>query len=102
MTSKRSIEQRLEELEEHKQGDYPDLSLAELLSSDELEDVDSNDSRSLIRVDGDVYDGTPLEETMLEQFGATALPEPLSAEEKRELVDHFEQDLSAFQAGGGR
>ena len=54
MTSKRHIEGRIEELEDGKQ--YPDVSLAELLSADRLEPID--EERGLVRVDGRIMKDT--------------------------------------------
>lgn len=57
MTSWRVIEGRIEALEEGEQ--YPEASLAQLLSADRLEPID--EERDLVRVDGRIMKNTVTE-----------------------------------------
>lgn len=60
MTSKRELKRRLDRIDDG--GDYPKLTLCELLSADEIEDI----SEDLVRVDGTVYNGAGLKQAFEE------------------------------------
>lgn len=65
--TRRRLERRVADLEDSA-DDYPDLTLAELLSSDDLEGAPADAHRKLIRVDGQIYDGTDVLETLMDQL----------------------------------
>ncbi|MWV40132.1 hypothetical protein GRS80_10295 [Natrialba sp. INN-245] len=54
MTGKRTIERRLDRIDEGR--DYPEVSLAQLIAADELEEVDPE--RNIVRVDGQLMKDT--------------------------------------------
>ena len=60
MTSKRNLENRIEQIDEGR--NYPQLSLARLISADEIETIDQD--TGIVRVDGTVYNGTELREAL--------------------------------------
>lgn len=56
----RSAKNRLEDLEGG--GDYPMLTISQLLSADEIEEVEGGGTRDLCRIDGQIYDGGQLKQ----------------------------------------
>lgn len=60
MTTKRNIERRLEQIDGG--SEYPEPSLCELLSADNVETVDQE--RGLVRIDGTIMDGSGLKEAL--------------------------------------
>ncbi|MWV40131.1 hypothetical protein [Natrialba sp. INN-245] len=55
MTSKRNLENRIDRID--KGGDYPNVSLCQVLSADEIETVDKD--RGLVRIDGTLMKEIP-------------------------------------------